>query len=174
MIFPAGSAGHETVAEINQAPQGDERKEDSLFQADRVRSSRLFFYETAFANMGAGTELGPVKKERLPERPAFQPHISSESAIYQRDRAFFTQTGSGAQGCVCPRDTHLPVEHHVVARNPLENHVVINIHHQGVANINSPVHKLLYFCRYAVVHFHLFPVRAIKVPTLRALPRHLP
>ena len=55
VIIPAGAAGHETVAKIDQAAQGDIRKQDGLLQPNRMGDAGLFFENGAPAHMGAQT-----------------------------------------------------------------------------------------------------------------------
>ena len=55
VVFAIGAAGHEAIAEIDQAAQGDERKQNRLFQPDGVGDAGLLFEDRASSDMRTGT-----------------------------------------------------------------------------------------------------------------------
>ena len=52
MILSTGTAGHQTVAKINQAAQGDIWKQYGLFQSNGMRNIGLFFQNCPLPHMG--------------------------------------------------------------------------------------------------------------------------
>ena len=51
MVLAAGTAGHEAVAEVDEAAQGDEREEDGLLEADAVGAVGLLLQQAALAHL---------------------------------------------------------------------------------------------------------------------------
>ncbi len=56
MIFPAGAAGHKTIAEIDQTAQGDKGKQQGLFESHGMGRTRLLFQDGSGPHMGIGPD----------------------------------------------------------------------------------------------------------------------
>ncbi len=65
VVAAAGASGHQAVAEVDQAAQGHERKQDGLLQPHRVGNPGLLFQDGTGPHMGARTGLGPFQKNGI-------------------------------------------------------------------------------------------------------------
>ena len=91
VVFAAGAAGHQAIAKIDQTAQGDEGKENRLFEGNGVGNTGLFFQNGRFPNMGPQTRLVIAQKNRLFEISSLKFNIRSDLAIFHRSRCFIAQ-----------------------------------------------------------------------------------
>ncbi len=61
VVLAAGAAGHQAVAEVDQAPERDEGKQDGLLEADAVGAVGLLLQEAAFADLGTRDPCSPSR-----------------------------------------------------------------------------------------------------------------
>jgi hypothetical protein len=88
VIFSTCPAGHQTITEINQAAEGDERKKNGLFQSNAVGCAGLFLKNCAPPHVGAGAKSGPFEKNGILEIAAFEFHAPANLAVVNGHRAF--------------------------------------------------------------------------------------
>ncbi len=74
MIVPAGATGHEAIAKIDQAAQGDEREKNRLFQPDGMGNAGLFFENGPGPDVGTGAGFGALQKDGVLKVPASISH----------------------------------------------------------------------------------------------------
>ena len=91
VIPAAGPPGDQGVAEVDQAAQRDERKEDGLFQSHGVAAVRLFLEEAPLPNLGAGSHIRPIQEHGGFEKSPLELDIPAEPAVRHRDRRFAAQ-----------------------------------------------------------------------------------
>ena len=102
MVVHAGAAGHQTVAEVDQAAQGHVRKQHRLLKPDAVPERDMLFQQRAGADMRAGSGIDVVKQGGVIKKSAPQPHARAKLAVLEGDRSFLAKHTAGAD---CQRGT---------------------------------------------------------------------
>ncbi len=95
VVAAAGAAGHQTVAKIDQAAQGHERKQNGLFQPDAVCAGGFLLQNTGLAHLRARPHAGFLQKHRVDKRTALQLNLRPDLAVINRYRAFAPENGTG-------------------------------------------------------------------------------
>jgi hypothetical protein len=97
VVFAACAACHEAVAEIYQAAERYEWKENGLLQADAMSASSLFFEDTPVPYMGAQGHVGFVQEDGVFKISSLEVNRFPKLTVFDRYRALasdFTPPGN--------------------------------------------------------------------------------
>ena len=119
VIFAVGTAGHQAIAEIDQASQSDKREQDRLFQADGMRNAGFLFDYRSLPDVGAGTGRGAAQKDSVFKKAAVQAHIRADLAIDNGHGLLIAQTGALQDEGGAAEDPASGMDHDIVPGNAI-------------------------------------------------------
>jgi len=90
-VWSQDGLAHLRVAEVDQAAEGDEGKEDRLFQTHTVASPSALLKDAALSDLRPRTDRSPVEEERAPAVTALELHAGPYHAIDRRQRGLMPE-----------------------------------------------------------------------------------
>lgn len=136
MIVPAGATGHEAIAKIDQAAQGDEREKNRLFQPDGMGNAGLFFENGPGPDVGTGAGFGASRKTAFSKYP-LQFHTGADITILDRNRCLVSQLGALANQRLCAKNFAACMNGNAFGGNSIWVNVVTNLHTLRVGDLHA-------------------------------------
>jgi len=145
VIAAAGAAGHQAVAEIDQAAQRDKGKEDGLFQTDAMGAACFFLQEASFPHVRAHSQVCLVQENRFAEESSLQLDARAELAVLDRRGRFVPQFAVGRDHGFPAVNPASGIDRCAFSRNLIDIDVVADVQRCRVGDVYPLVHQLLYF-----------------------------
>jgi len=145
VIAAAGPAGHQAVAEIDQAAQRDKGKEDGLFQADAVGAACFLLQEAAFPDVRAHPQICLVQENRFAEESSLQLDTLPELAVLDRRGRFVSQFAVGRDDGFPAVNPASGIDRCAFFRNLIDIDVVADVQRCRVGNVYPFIQQLLNF-----------------------------
>ncbi len=93
MVLGARAARHQTVAEIDEAAKGHERKQDCLFEPHGVGAAGALFQDRALADVRPQAHGGLFQKNSPSEKTASEVNRGADMTVFKGDGAFVADSG---------------------------------------------------------------------------------